>query len=99
MKNEETYVAALKFEESKGDKGELPPKVESLLDDLLSNSATRVRRPSTATQGTFKAPFGSPVLNQEKQDGSLQLCVDYRELNKLTVKNKWLIPLIDDLFD
>ena len=46
-----------------------------------------------------KSPYGSPVLFQKKHDGSLQLCVDYRALNKITVKNKYPIPLMADLFD
>ena len=46
-----------------------------------------------------KAPFGAPILFQRKHDGSLRLCIDYRALNKLTVKNKYPIPLIADLFD
>ncbi|KAJ8472311.1 hypothetical protein OPV22_026654 [Ensete ventricosum] len=46
-----------------------------------------------------KAPFGVPVLFQKKQDGSLGLCIDYRALNKMTVKNKYPISLIADLFD
>ncbi|PKI36465.1 hypothetical protein CRG98_043142, partial [Punica granatum] len=46
-----------------------------------------------------KAPFGAPVLFQKKHDGSLRMCIDYRALNKLTVKNKYPIPLIADLFD
>ncbi|XP_026452267.1 uncharacterized protein LOC113352688 [Papaver somniferum] len=46
-----------------------------------------------------KAPFGAPVLFQKKQDGSLRMCVDYRALNKLTMKNKYPIPLVEDLFD
>ncbi|KAL9252827.1 Retrovirus-related Pol polyprotein from transposon 17.6-like protein [Drosera capensis] len=46
-----------------------------------------------------KAPYGAPVLFQKKHDGSLRMCVDYRALNKITVKNKYLIPLIADLFD
>jgi hypothetical protein len=46
-----------------------------------------------------KAPFGAPVLFQKKKDGSLRMCVDYRALNKITVKNKYLVPLIQDLFD
>lgn len=43
-----------------------------------------------------KAPFGSPVLFQKKQDGSLRMCVDYRALNKVTIKKKYLfqMPLI-----
>ncbi|XP_028062320.1 uncharacterized protein LOC114265704 [Camellia sinensis] len=46
-----------------------------------------------------KAPFGAPVLFQKKHDGSLYLCVGYRALNKLTIKNKYLISLIADSFD
>ncbi|XP_050387928.1 uncharacterized protein LOC126804551 [Argentina anserina] len=46
-----------------------------------------------------KAPFGAPVLFQKKKDGSLRMCIDYRALNKVTVKNKYPIPLIADLFD
>ncbi|KAK9090981.1 hypothetical protein Sjap_024158 [Stephania japonica] len=46
-----------------------------------------------------KAPYGAPVLFQRKHDGSLRMCVDYRALNKLTVKNKYPIPLVADLFD
>ena len=39
------------------------------------------------------------VLFQKKQDGSLRMCVDYKALNKVTVKNKYSVPLIQDLFD
>ena len=46
-----------------------------------------------------KALYGAPVLFQKKHDGSLRMCVDYRALNKVTVKNKYPIPLIQDLFD
>ncbi|XP_059437724.1 uncharacterized protein LOC132170646 [Corylus avellana] len=46
-----------------------------------------------------KAPYGAPVLFQKKKDGSLRMCVDYRALNKVTVKNKYPVPLIQDLFD
>ena len=46
-----------------------------------------------------KALYGAPVLFQKKEDGSLCMCVDYRALNKLTMKNKYPIPLIQDLFD
>ena len=46
-----------------------------------------------------KVPYGEPVLFQRKQDGSLWLCVDYRALNKVTVKNKYPVPLVADLFD
>jgi hypothetical protein len=43
--------------------------------------------------------WGAPVLLVKKKDGKLRLCVDYRELNKLTVKNKYPPPQINDLFD
>lgn len=46
-----------------------------------------------------KAPYGAPVLFQRKHDGSLLLCIDYPALNKITVKNKYPISLIADLFD
>ncbi|RVW75466.1 Retrovirus-related Pol polyprotein from transposon 17.6 [Vitis vinifera] len=46
-----------------------------------------------------KAPYGAPVLFQKKYDGSLRMCIYYRALNKVTVKNKYSIPLIADLFD
>ena len=49
-------------------------------------------RPSTS-------PWGAPVLFVKKKDGSLRLCIDYRELNKVTIKNKYPLPRIDDLFD
>ena len=45
------------------------------------------------------SPWGAPVLFVKKKDGTLQLCVDYRQLNKMTVKNKYPLPRIDDLFD
>ena len=45
-----------------------------------------------------KALYGAPVLFQKKHDGSLRMCIDYRALNKITVKNKYPIPLIGDLF-
>src|SRR5438876_527140 len=49
-------------------------------------------RPSTS-------PFGSPVLFVKKPDGSLRLCVDYRALNRITIKNRYPLPLISELLD
>ena len=46
-----------------------------------------------------KSPYGSPVLFAKKKDGSLRLCVDYRALNKLTIKNRYPLPNIDGLLD
>ncbi|GJZ99098.1 putative reverse transcriptase domain-containing protein [Tanacetum coccineum] len=45
------------------------------------------------------SPWGAPVLFVKKKDGSFHMCIDYRELNKLTVKNRYPLPRIDDLFD
>ena len=45
------------------------------------------------------SPWGAPILFVKKNDGSMKLYIDYRELNKMTVKNKYLFPRIDDLFD
>ena len=48
-------------------------------------------RPSTS-------PWGAHVLFVKKKDGSLRLCIDYRELNKVTIRNQYPLPRIDDLF-
>ncbi|GJV95602.1 putative reverse transcriptase domain-containing protein [Tanacetum coccineum] len=45
------------------------------------------------------SPWGAPVLFVKKKDGSLRMCIDYIELNKLTIKNRYPLPRIDDLFD
>ena len=45
------------------------------------------------------SPWGAPVLFVKKKDGSMRLCIDYRKLNQVTIKNKCLLPRIDDLFD
>ena len=59
------------------------------LQDLLDK---RFIRPS-------HSPWGAPVLFVKKKDGTMRLCIDYRELNKVTIKNKYPLPRIDDLFD
>ncbi|KAL9255314.1 RNA-directed DNA polymerase-like protein [Drosera capensis] len=69
-----------------------PTELEELRKQLKDLLDAGFIRPS-------KAPNGAPVLFQKKKDGSLWLCIDYRALNKETVKNKYLIPLIADLFD
>ena len=59
------------------------------LDDLLEKGHIQ---PS-------KSPFGSPVIFVKKKDGSMRLCIDYRALNKLTIKNRYPLPRIDGLLD
>jgi hypothetical protein len=45
------------------------------------------------------SPWGAPILFVKKKDGTLRLCIDFRQLNKSTIKNKYPLPRIDDLFD
>ncbi|WVZ83914.1 hypothetical protein U9M48_031009 [Paspalum notatum var. saurae] len=45
------------------------------------------------------SPWGAPVLFVSKKDGSMRMCIDYRSLNEMTIKNKYPLPRIDDLFD
>ena len=45
------------------------------------------------------SPWGAPVLFVKKMDGTMRLCIDYRELNRVTMRNKYPLPRIDDLFD
>ena len=45
------------------------------------------------------SPWGAPVIFVDKKDGTQRMCVDYRSLNEVTIKNKYLLPRIDDLFD
>ncbi|GKF29187.1 putative reverse transcriptase domain-containing protein, partial [Tanacetum coccineum] len=69
-----------------------PSEMKELADQLQELSDKGFIRPSLS-------PWGAPVLFVKKKDGSLWMCIDYRELNKLTVKNRYPLPRIDDLFD
>jgi len=46
-----------------------------------------------------KSPFGAPILFVKKKDGTMRMCIDYRALNEITVKNKYALPRVDELFD
>ncbi|GJY18547.1 putative reverse transcriptase domain-containing protein [Tanacetum coccineum] len=72
----------------------LPPtrQVEFQIDLVLELSDKGFIRPSSS-------PWGAPVLFVKKKDGSFRMCIDYRELNKQTVKNRYPLLRIDDLFD
>ncbi|XP_063949939.1 uncharacterized protein LOC135152774 [Daucus carota subsp. sativus] len=69
-----------------------PAEMKELAKQLQELLDKEVIRPSVS-------PWGAPVLFVKKKDGSMRLCIDYRELNKLTIKNKYPLPQIDDLFD
>ncbi|GJS11182.1 putative reverse transcriptase domain-containing protein [Tanacetum coccineum] len=69
-----------------------PSEMEELSGQLKELQDKGFIRPSSS-------PWGAPVLFVKKKDGSFRMCIDYRELNKLTVKNRYPLPRIDDLFD
>jgi hypothetical protein len=48
---------------------------------------------------TSSSPWGAPILFMEKKDETQRICVDYRSLNEVTIKNKYPLPQIKDLFD
>ena len=64
-------------------------ELKKQLDDLLAKGLIQ---PS-------KSPYGAPVLFVKKKDGSMRMCVDYRALNKQTIKNKYPLPRIEELLD
>ncbi|GKC98589.1 hypothetical protein Tco_1168864 [Tanacetum coccineum] len=69
-----------------------PSEMQELSTQLQEQSDKGFIRPSSS-------PWGAPVLFIKKKDGSFWICIDYRELNKLTVKNRYPLPRINDLFD
>ncbi|GJR84024.1 hypothetical protein Tco_0154809 [Tanacetum coccineum] len=69
-----------------------PSEMKELSEQLKELFEKGFIRPSSS-------PWGAPVLFVKKKDGSFRMCIDYRELNKLTVKNRYPLPRIDDLFD
>ena len=64
---------------------ELKKQLEELLDKKFMKSSV--------------SPWGAPVLLVKKKDGTMRSCVDYHQLNKVTIKNKYHLPRIDDLMD
>lgn len=69
-----------------------PLELDTLRNTINDLLARGLIRPS-------ESPWGAPVLFVKKKDGSLRLCVDYRALNAVTIKNRYPIPLIDELLD
>ncbi|GJU82787.1 putative reverse transcriptase domain-containing protein [Tanacetum coccineum] len=69
-----------------------PSEMQELSNQLQELANQGFIRPSTS-------PWGAPVLFVKNKDGSFRMCIDYRELNKLTVKNRYPLPRISGLFD
>nr|GEV25005.1 putative reverse transcriptase domain-containing protein [Tanacetum cinerariifolium] len=69
-----------------------PSEMQELSDQLQELADRGFIRPCTS-------PWGAHVLFVKKKDGSFRMCIDYQELNKLTVKNRYPLPMIDDLLD
>ncbi|GJV66371.1 putative reverse transcriptase domain-containing protein [Tanacetum coccineum] len=69
-----------------------PAEMKELAEQLKELSDKGFIRPSSSL-------WGAPILFVKKKDGSFRMCIDYHELNKLTVKNRYPLPRIDDLFD
>lgn len=69
-----------------------PAKLKELKEQLRDLLEKGFIRPSVS-------PWGAPVLFVKKKDGSLRMYIDYRQLNKVTIKNKYPVLRIDDLFD
>ncbi|GKA34489.1 putative reverse transcriptase domain-containing protein [Tanacetum coccineum] len=70
----------------------VPSELEEFSGQLKELQDKGFIRPSSS-------PWGASVLFVKKKDGSFRMCIDYRELNKLTIKNRYPLPRIDDLFD
>ena len=80
-----TPISKAPYRMAPAEMAELKKQLEELLDKGFI-------RPSSS-------PWGAPVLFVKKKDGSFRLCIDYRGLNKVTVKNKYPLPRIDELMD
>jgi hypothetical protein len=70
----------------------ITPKIAQLKEHIKELLEKRFILPSSS-------PWGAPVIFVLKKDGTQRLCVDYRALNEVTIKNKYPLPKIDDLFD
>ncbi|GKG01129.1 hypothetical protein Tco_0305834, partial [Tanacetum coccineum] len=69
-----------------------PSEMKKLSEQLEELPEKGFIRPSSS-------PWGAPVLFVKKKDGSFRMCIDYQELNKLTVKNRYTLPRIQCLFE
>jgi hypothetical protein len=78
-------IAKRSYRMSVGELEELKKQLKELLDKGYIHPSS--------------SPWGAPVIFVEKKDGTQRMCVDYRALNEVTIKNKYLLPRIEDLFD
>jgi hypothetical protein len=78
-------ISIVPYRMSASELGELKQQLEELLEKQFI-------RP-------IVSPWGAPMLLVKKKDGSMRLCVDYRQLNKVTIKNRYPLSWIDDLMD
>jgi hypothetical protein len=80
------------------------PPISKRLYRMLVNEQAELKKQIAELQskGFIRpslSPWGAPVLFVEKKDGTQRMCVDYRSLNEVTIKNKYPLPWIKDLFD
>ena len=68
------------------------PELEVLKEQIDEYLAKGFIRPSSS-------PWGAPAVLVGKKDGGRRMCIDYRKINQVTIKNKYPLPRIDDLFD
>ncbi|GJY95884.1 putative reverse transcriptase domain-containing protein [Tanacetum coccineum] len=92
---------------SSGIKATLIPGADTRSSSTISIGPSEMKELSEQLQELFdkgfirhsSSPWGAPILFVKKKDGSFRMCIDYRELNKLTIKNRYPLLRIDDLFD
>ncbi len=82
--------------------GAIPPKLRQYRLSFAQREELEKQLQALLSKGWIQpssSPFGAPVLFVPKKDGGFRMCIDYRALNKMTIKNKWPLPRIDDLLD
>ena len=74
-----------------------PYRYPSIQKTAIENMVVEMKKIGIIRDNT--SSFASPIMLVKKKDGSWRLCVDYRQLNKLTIKDKFPIPLVKELLD